>query len=175
MEVFSEYRYADRSSTGAHSYLWPRVNAILDATGARKIFEIGCGNGATARMLSQRGYSVVGVDPSVQGIAQANDPNLHVGSADDDLATMYGRFPVVLSVEVIEHCFQPRAFARNCIRPVGARRHGGHLNSVSWILEEPCIGVNGANGRPLHGPLGRRPHQVLVREDAPNASCRSGF
>jgi 2-polyprenyl-6-hydroxyphenyl methylase/3-demethylubiquinone-9 3-methyltransferase len=34
------------------------------------------------------------------------------GSADDDLATQYGQFPVVLSLEVVEHVYAPRQYIR---------------------------------------------------------------
>jgi 2-polyprenyl-6-hydroxyphenyl methylase/3-demethylubiquinone-9 3-methyltransferase len=123
MDTFSGYRYADESSTEAHSYLWPRLNAILDRIGSKKAFEIGCGNGATAHMLSRRGFSITGIDPSTEGIARANHPDLRIGSAYDDLAARYGRFPVVISLEVVEHCYYPRAFAKTAfdlVEPGGA-------------------------------------------------------
>jgi 2-polyprenyl-3-methyl-5-hydroxy-6-metoxy-1,4-benzoquinol methylase len=82
----------------------------------RRAFEIGCGNGATAHFLYELGFSVTGVDPSESGIALAQkafpEASLHVGSAYDDLAAIYGTFPLVISLEVIEHCFHPRRFAR---------------------------------------------------------------
>ena len=58
---------------------------------------------------------MTGVDPSEQGIqhahAQYPELNLHQGSAYDDLAEQYGRFPVVLSLEVVEHVYHPRRYA----------------------------------------------------------------
>jgi hypothetical protein len=46
-------------------------------------------------------------------VARANFPHLrfHRGSAYDDLATRYGRFPLEVSLEVLEHCYDPRKFA----------------------------------------------------------------
>ena len=77
---------------------------------------MGCGNGSVARVLTARGWDVTGVDPSVEGIAQARaaDPALKIatGSAYDDLAAQYGHFPVVLSLEVVEHVYAPRHYAR---------------------------------------------------------------
>jgi 2-polyprenyl-6-hydroxyphenyl methylase/3-demethylubiquinone-9 3-methyltransferase len=35
-----------------------------------------------------------------------------VGSAYDDLSNQYGQFPLVLSLEVVEHLYFPRKFAR---------------------------------------------------------------
>jgi 2-polyprenyl-3-methyl-5-hydroxy-6-metoxy-1,4-benzoquinol methylase len=79
------------------------------------VFELGCGNGSVASVLAQQGWDVTGVDPSTEGIAQANAqwPQLKVfeGSAYDDLAARFGRFPVVTSLEVVEHVYAPRHYA----------------------------------------------------------------
>jgi 2-polyprenyl-3-methyl-5-hydroxy-6-metoxy-1,4-benzoquinol methylase len=79
------------------------------------VFDLGCCNGATAAALAGRGYEVTGVDPSDQGvrIARQAHPGLRFeqGSCYDDLAGKYGRFPAVVSLEVVEHVFLPRKFA----------------------------------------------------------------
>jgi 2-polyprenyl-6-hydroxyphenyl methylase/3-demethylubiquinone-9 3-methyltransferase len=83
---------------------------------APRIFDLGCGNGSVASVLATDGWDVTGVDPSLEGIAEANKafPNLRLflGSAYDDLAKTYGRFPVVISLEVVEHVYAPRDYAR---------------------------------------------------------------
>jgi 2-polyprenyl-6-hydroxyphenyl methylase/3-demethylubiquinone-9 3-methyltransferase len=84
--------------------------------GERRLFELGCGNGSLANALAERGWEVTGVDPSIEGIAQARTAypglRLECGSAYDDLASRYGQFPVVLSLEVVEHVYAPRDCAR---------------------------------------------------------------
>jgi len=59
---------------------------------------------------------MTGVDVSTQGLEQARRRyphlSLQAGSAYDYLATIYGRFPVVVSLEVVEHLYAPRAFAK---------------------------------------------------------------
>jgi 2-polyprenyl-3-methyl-5-hydroxy-6-metoxy-1,4-benzoquinol methylase len=118
MELRQDYHFADAGPTWANPYLWPIVQriAVTERLRARRAFDLGCGSGATANMLSQRGFDVVGVDPSGRGIALARNayPSIRfeVGSAYDDLAGLYGTFPLVVSLEVIEHCFDPRRFAR---------------------------------------------------------------
>ena len=51
----------------------------------------------------------------MQGIEQANakfpDIPLRLGSSFDDLAQQYGTFPVVVSLEVVEHVYAPRKYA----------------------------------------------------------------
>ena len=37
-------------------------------------------------------------------------PAFHLGTGYDDLAGIYGTFPIVISLEVIEHCYSPKAF-----------------------------------------------------------------
>jgi SAM-dependent methyltransferase len=79
-----------------------------------------CLNSAAATAVWQacwrsRVGSVTGVDPSTEGIAQANAQypqlKLEEGSAYDDLAARFGRFPVVTSLEVVEHVYAPRHYA----------------------------------------------------------------
>ncbi len=116
----SGYRYENAAYSHAHSYLLPAVLRIMRGmnwpAGNRRIFELGSGNGATAALLEREGFSLTGVDPSEDGIAHARTAYPHIrielGSSYDDLVSRYGRFPVVLSLEVVEHVFLPRAFAR---------------------------------------------------------------
>jgi 2-polyprenyl-3-methyl-5-hydroxy-6-metoxy-1,4-benzoquinol methylase len=67
-------------------------------------------------MLSELGFSVSGVDPSESGISQATMAyphlDLRLASTHDDLKGMFGTFPLVVSVEVVEHVYAPRRFAR---------------------------------------------------------------
>ncbi|MER9791299.1 class I SAM-dependent methyltransferase [Mesorhizobium sp. M0213] len=76
---------------------------------------MGCGNGSVASELSEK-YSVVGIDASssaVQWPIARTQPQIEIGSAYDDLSAKYGTFDTVLSLEVVEHLYDPRAFARN--------------------------------------------------------------
>ena len=76
--------------------------------------DLGCGNGATARALAAEVWEVAGIDPSQVGVAhaRASGLDLRVGSAYDDLATQFGRWPFVLYLEVVEHVFFPHRLAR---------------------------------------------------------------
>lgn len=119
----SGYRYLNAELGHHHGYLLPAVQNILHSlrvpSDERRLFELGCGNGSTAYALTKWGWHVTGVDPSVEGIEQAHlaypKLNLHKGSAYDVLADRYGRFPVVLSLEVVEHVYSPRDYVRTVI------------------------------------------------------------
>lgn len=117
----SGFRWDDAALTCAHDYLLPTVTreltklrSVHGATGGR-VFDLGCGNGSVANELANLGWDVTGVDPSTEGIARAKEQypalNLHAGSAYDDLAALYGEFPVVTSLEVVEHVYDPRRYA----------------------------------------------------------------
>ena len=114
----SGYEWKSAELTTSHDYLLPAVlqelTAILPQSGGR-VFDLGCGNGSVGNALAQRGYEVTGIDPSAEGIAQANKqfPHLRLlqGSAYDDLTAIYGTFPAVISLEVVEHVYSPRQYA----------------------------------------------------------------
>jgi 2-polyprenyl-3-methyl-5-hydroxy-6-metoxy-1,4-benzoquinol methylase len=115
----SEYPYANADAGWEHGYLLPPIIELIDraANGkATRIFEIGTGNGAIANALATRGHEVTGIDYSASGVGNANRafPALRIeqGSAYDDLKTRFGEFPIVLSIEVIEHLYFPRMFAQ---------------------------------------------------------------
>jgi 2-polyprenyl-3-methyl-5-hydroxy-6-metoxy-1,4-benzoquinol methylase len=111
-----EYGYDD--ATLWSDYLWPAVKKIIEdrTFRERRAFDLGCGNGSISNLLSQLGFDVVGVDPSESGITMARRTFPHVqfqrGNAYDDLAEQYGAFPLVVSLEVVEHCYNPRKYAQ---------------------------------------------------------------
>ncbi|MBP9181993.1 MAG: class I SAM-dependent methyltransferase [Fuscovulum sp.] len=119
---YSGYVYNDAKTNPSHGYLLPALRAELaplQGAGDRRLFDLGCGNGSVGAVLAADGWSVTGVDPSVEGITQAkaDHPEIRVetGSAYDDLAATYGRFPVVVSLEVVEHVYAPRDYARTLV------------------------------------------------------------
>ncbi|NYJ11933.1 2-polyprenyl-3-methyl-5-hydroxy-6-metoxy-1,4-benzoquinol methylase [Rhizobium leguminosarum] len=103
--------YVHAKPTTAHFYILPAVLDALEShfAGSAKndVFDLGCGTGGAAAALAEKGYYVVGVDPSSDGIAKANinypELPLNVGSAYDDLSREYGTFNAVISLEVVEH------------------------------------------------------------------------
>lgn len=122
------YAYADPGLNSSHDYLLPAIRKELSRIGgrSRRLFDLGCGNGSVGALVASDGWDVTGVDVSREGIEQARQayPGLRfeTGSAYDDLAAKYGRFPVVISLEVVEHLYDPRLYARtlfNLVEPGG--------------------------------------------------------
>ena len=116
------YKYSDANATPMHRLLVPAISKIIREELGRnsgRIFELGCGNGYVANELSMQGFHVLGVDPSVEGIAQAKtaypELSLQLGSSAEDLAARFGQFEVVVSLEVVEHVYAPREYARRVV------------------------------------------------------------
>ena len=159
--------YPDANPSCSNAYLWPALKRAADARSwpDPRAFDLGCGNGATCKMLTSLGFDATGIDPSETGIAIArtNGVNAHIGNSYDDLAAIYGTFPLVVSLEVIEHCDRPRAFTRTFCRLVTSRAGGMGFLSTPYhgYLREPRAGGLPADGSAFHRFVGRRPHQIL--------------
>ncbi len=125
-------RYGWASAQGPQScnYLMPAVLEQLRLFGARRVFDLGAGNGAFCRALCIAGYDVAGMEPDADGVKIAREQNPGVRfyqlSVEDNptpvLADYPDGFDAVVSTEVIEHLYAPRQlpiFARPLLRTGG--------------------------------------------------------
>jgi 2-polyprenyl-3-methyl-5-hydroxy-6-metoxy-1,4-benzoquinol methylase len=125
----AKYHYDSAEAPHTEAYLWPHIITLCAQLNARRIVDIGCGNGALCRELASRGYEVVGCEPSADGVrfAQSSAPELvfhQLGVDDEPSAIGNESFDVAIATEVIEHLVRPRnlpRFAKQLLRP------GGHL------------------------------------------------
>lgn len=109
------------------TYLAPPIVRIAKRLGARKVLDLGCGNGNMTAVLARAGFEVTGCDADAQGIeiAQKTYPSVNfrrvgVYDAPDELGSH--NFDIVVSTEVVEHLFAPRMlprFAHSVLRPNG--------------------------------------------------------
>jgi 2-polyprenyl-6-hydroxyphenyl methylase/3-demethylubiquinone-9 3-methyltransferase len=143
------YPWNDAQHTYAHEYLLPELEDVLERAAPdpehTRVLDVGCGNGAVTAWLARRGFQVVGVDPSSEGIerARAAHPDLEFrrASAYDRLADELGAFSLVVSLEVVEHVYDPPRFARTvfeALRPNGtlvlSTPYHGWLKNVAIAL-----------------------------------------
>lgn len=143
------YKYENAELNHSHEYLIPMLLKVLNryvAISNPNLFDLGCGNGATMNLLNSIGYSVVGVDPSTEGVTRANSqyPELKIelGHTGEDLRGRFGRFNALYSLEVIEHVYDPDEYIQqihslledNGICILSTPYHGYFKNLVISLL-----------------------------------------
>ena len=144
-----DYDYKSASSGHHHAYLLPAVKQMLASSGTtdRRLFDCGCGNGSFGHKLVEDGWEVTGVDPSEDGvtIAKKHFPDVRVefGSTEEDLAARFGTFPVVISLEVVEHVYAPREYIsriRDLLEPGGSvilsTPYHGYLKNLAIAITD---------------------------------------
>jgi len=127
--LLAEYHYCSAEAPHTEAYLWRHIISLCADFRARRVVDIGCGDGALCRELASRGYEVVGCEPSADSVrlAQSSAPELlfHQLGVDDDASPIGNdSFDVAIATEVIEHLVRPRnlpRFAKQLLRP------GGHV------------------------------------------------
>lgn len=108
---------ADRANNLC-DYVWgPVLRRLAGLPAGSRVLDAGCGNGHFARELRERGLSVCGLDLEESGVLQARrlcpDIRFAVASVYDDIRALFGQeFDAVISLEVIEHLYDPRMFIR---------------------------------------------------------------
>lgn len=90
----------------------------------RTVCDIGCGNGGKLRVLKQRGFKVMGIepDPVARQIAQEYAEVLSGTAETLPVALSGAKFDIVLMFHVLEHCIDPVTAignARRLLEPNG--------------------------------------------------------
>jgi 2-polyprenyl-3-methyl-5-hydroxy-6-metoxy-1,4-benzoquinol methylase len=142
-----EWGYASTEPLCSSPYLLPVLKWMLGPGNGRRVLDLGCGNGYNARFFLEWGFKVVGVDPSEEGIriARSHYPTarFEVMAVEDDLLERLGEAPfdAVVSTEVVEHLYDPAAWARCCfesVKPggivVASTPYHGYLKNLSIAL-----------------------------------------
>ncbi|MGY2066925.1 class I SAM-dependent methyltransferase [Blastococcus sp. SYSU DS0619] len=114
----------------------PLYAAVLDATGVRpgtSVLDLGCGAGALARLASDRGARVTGVDTDREAVTRAAarvpEGTFAVRNAQDPPP---GPFDVVVAVQLLMHVADPVAVLRR------AGRVGGVVAATAWGRPREC-------------------------------------
>ena len=130
-EAYLHYEFHNAQASHMHRHFMPKVFELCGPLSATtRVLDVGCGNGFTCGEFAKLGCQVVGVDLSQSGIELARKAfpkcRFEVASASDDLLELLGAepFDIVISTEVVEHLYDPRAYARTCFT---ALRGGGRF------------------------------------------------
>jgi len=146
---YVDYGYRSADGTCAHGYLLPVIRRMLEDfphEGVRAL-DLGCGNGSLTAQWARPGWKVCAVDLAESGVKIGKEahPNIEFcqGDVTGDLTAMFGpeMFDMVVSAEVIEHLYFPRALVRNAYRllkPGGlfvlTTPYHGYLKNVALAL-----------------------------------------
>ena len=141
MSQYKEFGYEDDQLLRAHAYILPGLNQKIKNANAVTILDIGCGNGSVARQLMSEGFEIYGMDASEEGIsvAKAKHPDrfflmdVTEQKLPQEIASKL--FDTIISIEVIEHLYDPRAFIFLCKSILLENPQGGNL-----ILTTPYHG-----------------------------------
>gem|GEM_PF-2867254 len=102
---------------------WDRAELLrFVPPGARKILEVGCGEGALAALLEAAGARVTAVepDPSAAAMARGRASRVLEATLEDALDALAGeRFDLVVMADVLEHLMDPVAALR-ALKPLVA-------------------------------------------------------
>ena len=143
------YEYKAANHEVSHSYLKPIVDKLVaDIPAGSTVLDMGCGNGSFLSLYRDRGWSLYGTDFSPTGIeiARSSYPEIEfiLGDAQtsaDDLLDQIGPVDLVISTEVIEHLYDPKAFlltAYNMLKPGGVlvvtTPYHGYLKNLVMAL-----------------------------------------
>lgn len=153
-DMACDFRYFDAGEPPTYNVLWPAIERALTSLPLPErasVFDLGCGSGFVANEFSQRGYRVAGCDPSTDGIAIAKRAYPHVdfvnASCYDDLHSRFGAFDLVVSLEVVEHVYAPRQFARTLASLIGGHGYGIVSTPYHGYLKNLALAVTGQMDR----------------------------
>jgi 2-polyprenyl-3-methyl-5-hydroxy-6-metoxy-1,4-benzoquinol methylase len=128
-QITVDYHWESAEPPPSYRYNAQTILQICKELGAKHVLDLGCGNGALARLLSQAGFRVTACDVDRKGIEIASEVDsgvrfLQLGAYDEPSELKESDFDVVVCAEVIEHMYIPGQvprFARAVLKP------GGHL------------------------------------------------
>lgn len=129
-----DFGWEDANPPFYHEFLCKHIEKMLPKDGS-PILDIGCGNGCFANYLIDKGYNVYGIDSSIKGIKIANQVSRCKESrffindvTTDELPKelLHIPFKTIISMEVIEHLYDPVAYVR-FVRKILERNHGGYF------------------------------------------------
>lgn len=140
-----DYGYTSLAPTWDDSYIFKRIEYWLAKTQAKTVFELGCGNGHTVKRLMASGYDVTAIESSESGATLAKKlcptARIEMCSVYEDLVTRFKQFDAIVSVEVVEHLYDPKLFAKRCfevLKPGGfaliSTPYHGYLKNLAIAL-----------------------------------------
>lgn len=127
----ASYGWSDGSRQSTYSYLGEETVRLLHRYQAKRVLDIGAGDGTMCGELDRLQFDVVGVEADHAGVAIAKERHPQVRFFQSDLRQTFeslldgeARFDTVVSIEVIEHMHSPEDLPRFAAQSLV---EGGHL------------------------------------------------
>jgi 2-polyprenyl-3-methyl-5-hydroxy-6-metoxy-1,4-benzoquinol methylase len=129
-----------------HAVFVPPVLARLQVLKPTRVLDLGCGNGSLCRVIKDAGIQVEGCDTSEEGVQQARAahpdiPFFCLSVYDEPPSEWLGQFDIIVSTEVVEHLYDPRALprlAKRLLKPGGVvlatSPYHGYLKNLALSL-----------------------------------------
>jgi methionine biosynthesis protein MetW len=147
----SDYRYTRIGPSWDHSIVLPPIIRAARSIPAKgSILDLGCGNGSMLAEIREIGsWRLCGVESSPSAVSLARSQGLDVRLADASagLGEIFERhsFDLIISVEVIEHVYDPRSLLRQALallRPNGrlvlTTPYHGYLKNLLIAARGKC-------------------------------------
>lgn len=141
-----EFLWDEGGLSDIHLLVLSPILRTLHDHAARRVIDIGCGNGAFSAALAAHGFDVTGLDSSASGIKIATEAYPELAFKKHDIneplpRELHSQFDAVVSVEVIEHLFRPRELlkrASEALHPSGmvalTTPYHGYLKNLAIAL-----------------------------------------
>jgi 2-polyprenyl-3-methyl-5-hydroxy-6-metoxy-1,4-benzoquinol methylase len=145
---YVEFGFSDAVPRQVSRYITKPVLELSGSPGVgMRVLDVGCGNGWMSAVFARAGCTVVGIDPSEEGVSLAREAHpsirFEVCEANDHLLDALGEqpFDLVVSTEVVEHLYAPLPYAvgiYDALRPGGrfvcTTPYHGYLKNLSLAV-----------------------------------------
>lgn len=120
--------YREKKANNTDEYLWlPVIEQLNKIKGCSRVLDAGCGNGYFLKHLIDKGYDASGVELDLSGVEWARKisptARIELASLYDNVLDLFEQpFDAVVSLEVVEHLYDPRMFVKQmkrCLKPGG--------------------------------------------------------
>lgn len=127
--ITDDYGWDTAVSPCSSNYIAPQILKLLRKYGARKVVDLGSGNGDLCNFLNNSGFDTIGVEHDRNGFEISQNTynnikfyNISFSDEIEPIIQENGRFDVAVSTEVIEHLYAPQAlpiFAKRLLKDHG--------------------------------------------------------